>query len=71
MAKKNNKRIHKIYVDRKACISAATCVVLAPDAFDLDNDSIAVVLDGAEKIDDETLLVAAQSCPTKAIILYD
>lgn len=67
----NKKLIHKIVVDRKACISAATCVVTAPKAFALDDEEIAVVLEGAEELDDNQLLVAAQSCPTQAIILFD
>ena len=65
------KKIHKIYVDRKACIGVATCVVIAPDAFDLDDEGIAIVKEGAEKLDDNKLLMAAQSCPVLAIHLFD
>lgn len=64
-------KIKKVVIDREACISAATCVVLAPKAFDLDDEGIAVVLPGATEEDINTLLVAAQSCPTAAIMLYD
>ncbi|NBO23183.1 ferredoxin [bacterium] len=65
------KKIHKIVVDRKACIGVATCVVIAPDAFDLDESGIAIVKEGAENLDDNKLLMAAQSCPVLAIHLYD
>lgn len=65
------KKIHKIYVDRKACIGVATCVVIAPDAFDLDEEGIAIVKEGAENLDDNKLLMAAQSCPVLAIHLFD
>ncbi len=65
------KKIHKIKVIREACISAATCVVVSPDAFDLDDEGIAIVKEGALKVNDDELLMAAQSCPTAAIILYD
>jgi ferredoxin len=65
------KKIHKVVVDRKTCIGAATCIVVAPDGFELDKDNIALVKPNAEAIDDETLLMAAQSCPTGAIFLYD
>ncbi|HLC93413.1 MAG TPA: ferredoxin [Patescibacteria group bacterium] len=58
-------------MDRKACIGAGTCVVVSPDGFELDEHDIAVVKSGAEKLDDDQLLMAAQSCPTAAIILYD
>jgi len=67
----NKKKIHKIYVDRKACIGVATCVVIAPDAFDLDEEGIAIIKEGAEKLDDNKLLMAAQSCPVLAIHLFD
>ncbi len=65
------KKIHKIVVDRKACIGVATCVVIAPDAFDLDEEGIAIVKEGAENLDDNKLLMAAQSCPVLAIHLFD
>lgn len=67
----NKKKIHKIYVDRKACIGVATCVVIAPEAFDLDDEGIAIIKEGAEKLDDNKLLMAAQSCPVLAIHLFD
>jgi ferredoxin len=66
-----DRKIHKITIDRKACIGAATCIVLAPDAFELDKENIAIVKANALTADDDTLLMAAQSCPTGAIILYD
>lgn len=71
MNDKTKKKVHKIVVDRKACIGAATCIVVAPDGFELDNENIAVVKPGATNLSDDLLLMAAQSCPTQAILLYD
>ncbi len=65
------RKIAKIVVDRKACIGAATCVVVAPDAFEIDNENVAVVKAEAMNVDDDTLMMAAQSCPTAAIALFD
>jgi ferredoxin len=65
------KKIHKIVVDRAGCISAGTCVVVSPDGFDLDEEGIAVVKPGATSLNDDELLMAAQSCPTAAILLFD
>ncbi|RJR27109.1 ferredoxin [candidate division WWE3 bacterium] len=65
------KTIHKVVVDRKLCIGAATCVVIAPRTFELDDEKIAIVLPKGENEDDDTLFMAAQSCPTQAILLYD
>jgi ferredoxin len=67
----SERKIHKVAIDRKACIGAATCIVIAPDAFELDKENVAVVKTSALNVDDDTLLMAAQSCPTGAIILFD
>jgi ferredoxin len=67
----SDKKIVKIVVDRKACIGAATCIVVSPAAFDLDSENIAVIKPGAEALSDQELLMAAQACPTQAIFLYD
>ncbi len=64
------KKIAKIYVDRDLCIGAASCVAIAPGVFALDDDNKAYVV-SPEGADQETILLAAQSCPTKAIILYE
>lgn len=79
-------RIGKLMVDREKCIGAASCVAVASSVFELDAENKAVVRrkkpppssDMTERkdledqvIDDETLLLAAKSCPTQAIIVYD
>jgi ferredoxin len=46
-------------------------VVVNPQAFDLDAESIAIVKDGALQTGDALLLLAAQACPVAAISLYD
>ncbi|MDP3963272.1 MAG: ferredoxin [bacterium] len=78
--------ITKLKIDRDLCIGAASCVAIYPDVFTLDAENKAVMpkkggvktsdelnvteLD-VSAIDDSNLLLAAQSCPTKAIFLYD
>ena len=79
-------RIGKIMVDRNLCIGAASCVAVAPSTFELDPENKAVLRrkqapptsDATARrdledqtIDDETLLLAAKSCPTQAILVYD
>ncbi|MDO8462998.1 MAG: ferredoxin [bacterium] len=66
-------KIAKIVIDRDLCIGAASCVTIAPDVFDLDDENKAVFVLGYEShlADFDTVLMAAQSCPTKAIFLYD
>ncbi|PIS05593.1 MAG: ferredoxin [Candidatus Buchananbacteria bacterium CG10_big_fil_rev_8_21_14_0_10_42_9] len=61
-------KIGKVKVVRDLCIGAASCVAIAPDAFELDDQNIAVVKE-LKTTDQETLMLAAKSCPTKAIIV--
>lgn len=61
---------YQVKVLRDKCISAASCVAIAPGVFQLDEENLAKVIsqDGAE---DEMKLLAAQSCPTMAIVVTD
>ena len=64
--------ISKIIVDRDLCIAAVSCIAAADTTFELDGENIVIVKEGgANAADDATLLLAAESCPTKAIILVD
>jgi len=67
----SKRKVHKIKIDRDTCIGAATCLIVAPDAFELDDENVAVVKAEALDVDDDKLMMAAQSCPTAAIFLYD
>lgn len=61
---------YTVKVIRDKCIGAASCVAIAPLTFKLDDENKAIVL--AQKLNsDEDLLLAAQSCPTAAIIVTD
>ncbi len=61
---------YQVSVINDKCISAASCVAIAPGVFDLDEAGIARVI-SQDGNDDETKLLAAQSCPTSAIIVID
>lgn len=81
-----NIRIGKIMVNRDLCIGAASCIAVAPTTFELDAENKAVMrrkqpppssettakgdLEDSN-VDDEMLMLAAKSCPTQAIIVYD
>lgn len=62
--------IGKIVVDRDLCIAAVSCIAVSEATFQLDDESKAVAV-GPDEADDATLLAAAESCPTKAILLFD
>lgn len=56
-------------VIRSKCIGAATCSAIAPRIFEIMEDNIAKVISQDEL--DEIKLLAAQSCPTMAVIIED
>lgn len=61
---------YQVEVTREKCIGAASCVAIAPKVFELDEEEIAKVI-SQDGNDDDTKLLAAQSCPTMAIIITD
>ena len=63
-------KIGKIVVDRTLCIGAASCIAVAPGGFELDSGNKAVVYND-KGADDETIMLAAKSCPTRAILVFD
>lgn len=67
---KEGSNISKIIIDRDLCIGAGSCIAVSPATYKLDNENKAVVIDANVASDDE-LIMAAQSCPTKAIILIN
>ncbi len=63
-------KIAKIVIDRDLCIGAASCLAVSGTTYELDGENKAVVT-GADSVDDATLVMSAESCPTKAILLFD
>lgn len=61
---------YKVEVVNEKCIGAASCIAIAGDVFQLTEDNIAKVI-SQDGNDDDTKLLAAQSCPTAAIIVTD
>lgn len=65
-----NKQRYSILIDTNACIACGLCAELAPKIFTSDAQMKSVVLENPE-IDLDTLMNAAQSCPTGAITVID
>lgn len=63
-------KIGKIVIDRDLCIGAASCLAVASATYELDKEN-KIVVTNADDADDQTLMMSAQSCPTKAILLFD
>ncbi|MDO8515047.1 MAG: ferredoxin [bacterium] len=61
---------YKVKVDRDLCIGAGSCVAIADKTYSLDGENKAIL--HADSVNTpEEILMAAQSCPTKAIIIID
>jgi ferredoxin len=56
----------EVEIDRDVCMGSGNCVYEAPGAFDLDDDSISVVVD-VTGVPEESIVAAARKCPTHAI----
>lgn len=67
---KEGSNISKIVIDRDLCIGAASCIAVSGETYELDNEN-KVVVTHADAADDATLMMSAESCPTKAIFLFD
>lgn len=62
---------YKVWIDRPLCIGAATCIAVAPNTFELDNEAKAVVLETADLDTIETIIEGARACPVAAIFIED
>jgi len=56
----------EVEIDRDVCMGSGNCVYEAPGVFDLDDDSVAMVVDPAGAAEDQ-VIAAARKCPTNAI----
>ncbi len=61
----------KVWIVRDLCIGAATCLAIAPKAYELDEDAKAVILESVNEETLEALIDSAKGCPTAAIIIED
>jgi ferredoxin len=61
-----NRVVVRVAVDRDRCIGSGNCVYWAPASFELDDDGLSVPVDPATD-PLETIRVAADGCPTRAI----
>jgi len=75
----------RVKVDEDLCIGAASCVTIAPETFQLNAENKALVIDHGNQPDGptyerwlevteeekENIVLAAQSCPTLAVFIFD
>jgi ferredoxin len=62
----------RVVIDRRRCIGAGTCIVLAPSAFHWrQGDFLKPELLDVSTVDDDVLREVAAACPTQAIVLEE
>lgn len=59
----------QIVINRDKCMGSGNCLFWAPQAFDLDDEGLSVVLESAQA-DEGRLFQAREGCPTGAISLW-
>lgn len=53
------------------CMSSGKCVADHPDAFDFDDEELAVLTATAQDLTGERMLHAARNCPSRAVQIFD
>ncbi|HEU5261821.1 MAG TPA: ferredoxin [Gemmatimonadales bacterium] len=60
----------RVVIDRDQCVGFGDCAKEAPEAFKLDDDTVAVFVN-PETVERQRLLRACDACPVDAITVYD
>jgi len=62
----------RVIIDRRRCIGAGSCIVLAPSAFHWrEGDFAKPALLDESSVDEDVLREVAAACPTQAIVLEE
>lgn len=61
---------YTIKVLQSKCIAAASCVAISPEIFALNENNLVELIEGGED-EEDNILLAAQSCPTGAILVFE
>lgn len=59
-----------VTIDRRLCVGFGDCIEEAPEAFEFDEEGIAILTDPAA-VERERLLRACETCPVDAITVTD
>lgn len=63
--------MYRVVIDEKLCIGSSNCMEEAPDAYEVDERGIAVLVRPTGRASADALLRGAQACPVDAISLFD
>ncbi len=60
-----------VQIDRTLCVGFGDCVEASTEAFELDDEGIAVFREGIDAIATESLMTACGECPVDALTVLD
>ena len=60
-----------VKIDRLICVGFETCVEVAPDLFQMDEEGIAIFTSDTNAVDKEMVLEACKECPVDALVVLD
>ena len=60
-----------VKIDRLICVGFETCVEVAPDLFEMDEEGIAIFTSATSEVDKEPVLEACKECPVDALVVLD
>ena len=60
-----------VKIDRLICVGFETCVEVAPDLLQMDEEGIAIFTSDTNEVDKETVLEACKECPVDALVVLD
>jgi ferredoxin len=60
-----------VRIDREMCIGSGNCVKVAPDLFDLDDESVCIFVSPLGNIPRAKVIDACEVCPVQALLVTD
>ena len=60
-----------VQIDRLICVGFGDCIEVSADAFELDEEGIAIFRPGIERVSPEELIESCESCPVDALTVLD
>ncbi len=60
-----------VRIDRLICVGFGDCIEVSPEAFELDDEGIAIFRPGVEGVSPEELIESCESCPVDALTVLD
>lgn len=60
-----------VRIDTDACMGNESCIAVAPEIFELDDDRISRFRDASGGVDRQRIIEACQVCPVDALIVLD